>query len=145
GQRVLVARLGGGKDGEILHPLVLDQRLVEIGLAVDDIDEVVHHPALATQDEVEVAQTDVEVDHGGLVAGQRQAGRNGGAGGRLAHTSLARGDHDYSCTVCVPPIKKLLRSPKARCYRFSITRLSPLKKTCTGCVRSDSWIFSLTR
>jgi hypothetical protein len=73
-QRVLVARLAGGQHEQVVALLVLDERLVQVGLALDDVDQVVHHAALAAHDEVEVAQADVEVDHGGLVAAQGQAG-----------------------------------------------------------------------
>jgi hypothetical protein len=59
---------------QVVALLVLDQRLVQVGLAVDHIDQVVHHAAFAAHDEVEVAQTHVEVDDGGLVAAQGQAG-----------------------------------------------------------------------
>ena len=55
-QRILVARLRGREDIEAVVALVLDQRLVEFGVAVDDIDEIEDHPALATHDQVEVAQ-----------------------------------------------------------------------------------------
>src|SRR5690606_22877638 len=48
----------------------------------------------ATHDQVEVAQTDVEVDDGGLVATQGQAGCEAGAGRRLADAPLAGGHHD---------------------------------------------------
>jgi hypothetical protein len=39
-QRVFVARLRGRKDVEIVVALILDQRLIEVGVAVDNIDEI---------------------------------------------------------------------------------------------------------
>jgi len=56
---------------------------------VDDVDEVVHHAPLATHDEVEVAQADVEVDDRGLEAAQGQPRCECGAGGGLADPALA--------------------------------------------------------
>src|SRR5690606_8381814 len=102
GERVLVAGLAGGQDVQRVDLLVLDQGLREAGLAVDDVDEVVHHAALATHDEVEVAQADVEIDDGGLVTAQGQAGGKTGAGGGLAHPALAGGDDDDSGHVRTP-------------------------------------------
>ena len=95
GQRVLVAGLAGRQDEEVLDPLVLDQRLAEVGLALDDVDEVVHHAALAAHDQVEVAQTNVEVDDDGLEPAQRQSSGEGSARRGLAHAALARCHHDY--------------------------------------------------
>ena len=69
------------------------------GLALDDVDEVVHHAALTPHDEIEVAQADIKVDHGGLVAAQGEAGGKGGAGGGLAHATLAGGHDDDFCHV----------------------------------------------
>jgi hypothetical protein len=61
---------------------------------VDDVDEVVHHAALAAHDQVEVAQADVEVDDRDLLAAAGDAGGDAGAAGGLAHAALARGDYD---------------------------------------------------
>ena len=58
-------------------------------LFLDDVDKVVHNPALATHDQIEVAQADVEVDHGGFVAFQRQARCDAGAGRCFAHAAFA--------------------------------------------------------
>lgn len=69
-ERILVARLAGGQHEQVVALLVLDEGLVQVGLALDHVDEVIHHAALAAHDEVQVAQADVEVDHCGLVATQ---------------------------------------------------------------------------
>ncbi len=61
-QRVFVAGLTGGQYVEVFQTLVFDQRLLQVGFAVYHVDEVIHHAALATHDQVEVTQADVEVD-----------------------------------------------------------------------------------
>src|SRR5690606_29685757 len=99
GQRVLVAGLRGGQDEQVLAVPVLDECLIELGLAIDDVDQVVYDATLAAHDQVEVAQADVEVDDGGLEAPQREAGGEGGTGGGLAHTTLAGGYDDDSSHV----------------------------------------------
>ena len=52
-----------GSSEQRLEPLVADQRLGELGVALDDVDEVEDHAPLGAHDEVEVAQADVEIDH----------------------------------------------------------------------------------
>src|SRR3546814_13581537 len=89
-ERVLVARLRGGKDVEAGDALVLDQRLTQPGLAVDDVDEVVDDAALAPHHQVEVAEAEIEVDDHRLVPPQRQPGADGGPGGGLADAALSR-------------------------------------------------------
>jgi hypothetical protein len=99
-QRVLVARLAGGQHEQVVALFVLDERLVQVGLALDHVDEVIHHAAFAAHDEVEVAQADVKVDHGSLVAAQGEAGGKAGTGGGLAHATLAGGHDDDFGHVC---------------------------------------------
>ncbi|MNI56904.1 hypothetical protein D3C73_1119330 [compost metagenome] len=94
GQRILVAGLRGSQHEQVVEALVLDQGLLEGGLAVHDIHEVVHHAAFAAHDQVEVAQADVEVDHRHLLATLRQAARKAGAGSGLADAAFAGGDYD---------------------------------------------------
>src|SRR5262249_19607926 len=93
-ERFLVARLRSGEHVEVLALLVADERLVEVRFLLDDVDEVVDDAALATHDEVEVAQADVEVDDRGLVPREGEAGGEAGAGGGLADPALAGGDDD---------------------------------------------------
>ncbi len=88
-QGILVAGLRGGKDEEVFAALVLDQRLIQAGFVVDDVDEVIHHAALAAHDEVKVAQADVEVDDDGAVATQGQSHGNGGTGRGFSDPTLA--------------------------------------------------------
>ena len=88
GQRVFVAGLRGGQDVEVFAVFVFNQGLVECGFALDDVDEVIHDAAFATHNQVEVAQTDVEVDYGGFVAAQGQAGCDAGAGSGLAYAAF---------------------------------------------------------
>ena len=97
GERVLVAGLGGRQDEEVLAVLVLDEGLVQVGLAVEDVDEVIHHAAFAAHDEVEVAQADIEVDDRGLEAAQGEPGSEACTGGGFAHTALAGRYDDDAC------------------------------------------------
>lgn len=94
GQGVLVAGLAGGQDMQVFEALVLDQGLGEGGLAVDDVDEVVHHAAFAAHDQVEVTQADVEVDDGGLETAQGQAGADSCAGGGFTDATLTGSDYE---------------------------------------------------
>jgi hypothetical protein len=77
--------------------LSLIRAWLQVGFAVDHVDQVVHHAAFAAHDEVEVAQADVEVDDGGLEAAQGQTGGNAGAGGGLADATLAGRYYDDAC------------------------------------------------
>ncbi|MNW15154.1 hypothetical protein D3C71_2135810 [compost metagenome] len=61
---------------------------------MDDVDEVIHHATLAAHDQVEVTQTNVEVDDHGLVPAQGKAGADGGAGSRFAYATLAGSYND---------------------------------------------------
>src|SRR5574343_158046 len=91
GQRILVAGLRGRQHEQIVAVLVLDHRLGQRRFAVDHVDQVIDHAAFAAHDQVEVAQADVEVDHGRLETAQGEAGREAGAGGGLADATLAGG------------------------------------------------------
>jgi hypothetical protein len=82
---------------KILHALVANQRLIQVGLVVNDIDEVVHDPALAAHDQIQVAQADIKIDHHGSIAALGQAGGETGAGRGFAHASLAGGHDDNGC------------------------------------------------
>ena len=94
-ERVLVAGLRGGEQVQRVDALVADQRLRQLGVALDDVDEVVDDPALGAHDEVEVAQADVEIDHHDLFAALRQRGAERGGRGRLADAALAGCHHQY--------------------------------------------------
>jgi len=123
-QRLLVARLRRGEHVEVVALLVFDQRLREFDLFVDDVDQVVHDAALATHDEVEVAQADVEVDHGRLVAAQREARRETGTGRGLAHAPFAGGHDD--------DLGHRLRSFRDQSFKGSTSNFSPSSLTCAG-------------
>ena len=58
-------------------------------MALDDVDEVVDDPALGSEDQVEVAQPDVEIHHRDPLSllGERRS--DGGRRGGLADPSLA--------------------------------------------------------
>src|SRR5947209_10296546 len=104
-QRVLVARLRGREDIEILQALVADQRLVELGIAVDDVDEVEDDAAFASHDEIEIAQADVEIDDHRFLAALGEAGGESGGGRRLADAALTRGDNNDLCQAIPPHCK----------------------------------------
>jgi hypothetical protein len=93
-ERILVTRLGGSEHEKRFEPLVLDQRLLERALALDDVDEVIDHAALASHDEVEVAQPDIEIDDRDLLAAACKPAGQASRGRRLPDASLARSDND---------------------------------------------------
>jgi hypothetical protein len=95
GQRVLVAGLRGRQHEEVVARACRDQRLIQVGLAVDDVDEVVDHAPLAAHDQVEVAQPDVEVDDNRFVTAHRDPSRDACTRGGFAHPTFARRDDDY--------------------------------------------------
>ena len=90
GERVLVARLRGRQQAELVEPLVADERLRQLGVALDDVDEVEDDAPLGAHHEVEVAQADVEIDHHDLVAALRQRRAERRRRGGLADAALAR-------------------------------------------------------
>ncbi len=96
GQCVLVAGLRGRQHIEVVAAFVANQRLVEIGLLIDDIDEIVDDAPLASHDEIQVAQTDIEIDDDRAMTALRQSHSQRGGRGRLADPALARGDHNNS-------------------------------------------------
>src|SRR5690606_35456941 len=95
-QRFFVTGLGGWKDEEVIYILVLDKRLVQGCFLVDHVDEVIDHASFAIHDQVQVTQTDIEVDHGGFVAAQCDAARNGRAGCGFPDPTFTRGHRNNS-------------------------------------------------
>ena len=89
GQRVLVPGLGRRKQHQIVQPLVADQRLGELCVALDHIDQIEHHTAFGAHDEIEVAQPHVEINDDHAFATLREGCAEGGGGGGFANTSLA--------------------------------------------------------
>src|SRR5690606_3981161 len=79
---------------EVVQALVLDERLLQLRLALNHVDEVEDHAPLATHDHVQVAQADIEIDHHGSLAAHREAGADGGRGGGLPDSAFAGGDDD---------------------------------------------------
>jgi hypothetical protein len=102
-QCFLVAGLGGCEQVERVQPLVLDQGLGQLGVALRDVDQVVDHAALGPHHEVEVAQAHVEIDDGDLLAGHRQSGAEGGRRGGFPHPSLA-GRYHYNLGHLAAPL-----------------------------------------
>ena len=88
-QSIFIAGLRCGQNKQVVTLLVFDQRLVQIGFTLDHIDQVVHHTALTTHDQIQVAQADIEIDHSGFMATQCQARRKTGAGGGFSHPAFS--------------------------------------------------------
>ena len=80
-----------------MQAFVLDQRLLESAVALDDVHEVVHDTPLAAHDQIEVAQPDVEVDHGDTLATLRQSTRDAGGSRGLADSPFTRSYDDNLC------------------------------------------------
>src|SRR5690606_14025201 len=139
-QCVLVAGLRGGQHEQVVKALVLDHGLLQRGLAVDDVDEVVHHAALAAHDQVEVAQAHVEVDYGDFLAATGQPAGVAGAGGGLADAALAGGDYDdFSQRISPECSGGPLRQSSAAIMIWSCS-----SQTCTALPRRLSGISSST-
>ena len=77
-----------------LEPLVLDQRLPERAVALNYVHEVIDDATLASHDEIEIAQADVEVDDRDLLPTARESAREARRCRRLAYATLPRGDDD---------------------------------------------------
>ena len=92
-ERVLVAGLRGGEQVQRVDPLVADQGLRQLGIALGDVDEVVDDPTLGAHDKVEVAQAHVEIDDHDPLTPLRQRGAERGGGGRFADAALAGCHH----------------------------------------------------
>src|SRR5690606_22318881 len=88
------------QDIEPLSAFILDQCLLEVGLLVDDIDEVIDHTALTSHDQVEIAQAHVKIDNHGFIAPQRQTGGDSGAGGGFSYAAFSRGDNNDLSHKC---------------------------------------------
>ena len=95
GQRVLVAGLRRRQQIKRLQALVADQRLRQLGDAVDDADQIEHDAALGPEHQIEIAQTDVEVDDDDLVALMGEGSAQRSRRRRLSDTTLAR-SHDQT-------------------------------------------------
>ena len=54
GESIFVAGLGGCEYEQVVALLVFDQGLIQSGFTVDYVDEVIHHAAFASHDQVEV-------------------------------------------------------------------------------------------
>ena len=102
----------------------------QLGVALGDVDEVVHDPALGTHHQVEVAQADIEIDHHDLLAALRQRGAQGSGRCGLADPAFAGCHHEYfrhsappsdaqpcRATLIAPPFKPRLRGPPEHVWR----------------------------
>ena len=97
GECILVAGLRRGQHVQRVDSLVLDQRLLEHAVALNDVHEVVNDTPLAPHDQIEVAQSDVKVDHGDALATLRKSACNAGGCGGFTNSSFTRGHDDNFC------------------------------------------------
>src|SRR5262249_18906098 len=138
-QRLLVAGLRGREHEQRVEALVLDERLFQRAVAVDDVDEVVHHAPLASHDEIEIAQADVEVDHRHLLAAPGQSARKARGGGRLTDTAFP-GSHYDDFGQCL-----LSSWVSSQVPMRAKRRSSPASQAWTGLPASSAGIVSKTR
>ena len=94
GQVVLVASLRGRQQEQGFEALVADQRLRQLGIALDDVDQIVDDAALGAHHQIEIAKTDVEIDDDDFFIALCQRCTESGRRGGLADPALA-GCHDY--------------------------------------------------
>ena len=85
------------EDIEVLRALVFDKRLVQRGIALDDVDEVINDPAFTAHDQVKVTQADVEVDNDRFLSLLGQTCSDGRAGGGLANAPFTRSHNNNAC------------------------------------------------
>src|SRR5882757_904287 len=88
GERILVASLRCSEDVQGFDPFVLDQGLLERAVPLDDIHEVIHDAPLAPHDQIEIAQSDVEVDDDNALTAPCESARYACRGSRLSDTPL---------------------------------------------------------
>src|SRR5262249_40182705 len=69
GECFLVAGLRSREQPQCIETLVADQRLRKFDGTLDHIDEVEYHPSFGAHHEIEIAQADVEIDHGHGLSG----------------------------------------------------------------------------
>ena len=65
-QSVFIPGLGSRENVEIFRALIFNQRLVQCGIALNDVDEIINDATFAAHNQVEVTQADVEVDNDGF-------------------------------------------------------------------------------
>ena len=91
---VLGLCLGTRQLVERVAAVIADDRLLERDLAVHDIDDIEQHALLVAEQEVEVAQADIEIDDQGPVTAFGKTHREGGRRGRLANAPFSGSDCD---------------------------------------------------
>ncbi len=87
-QSVFIPGLGSRENVEIFRALIFNQRLVQCGIALNDVDEIINDATFAAHNQVEVTQADVEVDNDGFLSLLGQTCSDGRAGGGLANAPL---------------------------------------------------------
>jgi hypothetical protein len=95
-ERVLIPSLARGEHVQSVDVPIGYQGLIQIALAVEDVDEVEHDATLDAEVYVEIAQSHVEIDDARGTAPQREAASEGCGGRRLAHPALAGSDAHHA-------------------------------------------------
>ena len=71
-----------------LDPLIPDERLRELGVSLRNIDEIKDDPPLRAHHQIEIAESDVEVDDADASAALRERGAKRRGRGGFAHTTF---------------------------------------------------------
>src|SRR6185312_238583 len=86
---VLLARLWRRDQIQAVETLVPDHRLAQFAGALDDIDEVIDDAILQTEDDIEVAQTDIGIDQHYRTPERRQRRADVRRRGRFPHPAFS--------------------------------------------------------
>ena len=89
GQRVLVARLRGRQQVQRVDALIADQRLRELGVALRHVDEIKDDPPLRAHHQIEIAQSDIEIDDANAASALRERDAKRRGRGGFAYTTLS--------------------------------------------------------
>ena len=89
GQRVLVACLRGRKQMQRVDALIPDQRLRELSVSLRHIDEIKDDPPLRAHHQIEIAESDVEIDDANAPAALRERDAKRRGRGGFAHTTFS--------------------------------------------------------
>ena len=74
---------------ESVDALIADQRLCELGVALRDVDEVEDDPPLRAHHQIEIAESDIEIDDANAPPALRERRAKGRRRGGFAHAALS--------------------------------------------------------
>ena len=89
-----VSGLGGRKKGKLRATLILDQRLLETAVSLDDIHHIVDDPVFQPQNHIQIPKTDVCIDDHGPLFHTGQAHSDICCSGGLSHAAFSRCYHN---------------------------------------------------